>query len=291
MPSGAGSSGGIVNCTSAGGAGCSATFAGENDISTLTFSATSATCWHLAGWSGDCAAWQINAGAWFVVDSARICNASFAIDTRTIGGVVQGLTGSGLVLQLNGANDVPIAVDGHFAFTPVFDYGTPCIVTIAAQPTGQTCFIPHGSGVVDRDVAVAVVCSEVPIPVAVSVTIDDGAPFALPGDTPTCVITVRNDGDATAYDVAVATDVMPAGALDAPAWSCSGDVALTVDVPAHSQATVQLLGTVVACSGATLDVTAQMAVPDWYVDTTGVHTATDSNASPTIFRNGFDGTN
>lgn len=70
-----------------------------------------------------------------------------------------------------------------------------------------------------------------------------------------------------------------------------GKVALTLDLPAHAQATMQLQGTVGSFAAATLDVSAQMSVPSWYVDSTGVHVATDSNANPTIFRNGYDNTN
>lgn len=298
LPSGAGSSGGISNCTSAGGGACGATYVGENDIAVLTFTATPATGWHLDAWSGDCMASMVNASARLVVDGDRVCNASFAIDTHTIGGSVQGLAGSGLVLQLNGANDLPITADGHFAFAPLLDYGTPYAVTIAAQPDGQTCFIPHGSGTADGDVDVAVLCGNVPITVAVSVAIDDGAAFVLPGDTPAYAITLSNDGDETAYGVSLATSVTPAGALDALAWTCdgdcsaaggNGDVAVSVDVPAHAKVTVHLHGTVGAFSGAALDVSAQLTLPDWYVDTTGTHAATDSNANPIIFRNGFDG--
>ncbi len=54
---------------------------------------------------------------------------------------------------------------------------------------------------------------------------------------------------------------------------------------------MQLQGTVGSFAAATLDVSAQMSVPSWYVDSTGVHVATDSNANPTIFRNGYDNTN
>lgn len=300
LPSGAGSSGGISDCTSAGGAACGATYVGENDIATLTFTATPATGWHLDAWSGDCIASMVNASARLAVDGDRVCNAGFAIDTHTIGGSVQGLAGSGLVLQLNGANDLPIAGDGHFEFAPVLEHGTPYTVAIAAQPDGQTCFIPHGSGTADGDVDVAVICGNVPIAVAVSVAIDDGAALVLPGDTPTYAITVDNDGDDTAYGVSLATSVTPTGALDALAWTCngdcsaaggSGDVAVSVDVPAHAQVTVLLHGTVGTFSGAALDVSAQVTLPDWYIDTTGTHAATDSNANQVIFRNGFDGVN
>ena len=299
LPTGSGS-GGIANCTSAGGAACTATFVDENDPSMLIFTATPATGWHFTGWSGDCRAWPRDDRAWLVVDANQVCNGGFAIDTHAIGGIVQGLTGSGLVLQLNGANDLPIAADGHFAFPTALDYGASYAVSIATQPSAQTCSIQNGSGVASSDVDVAVICAAGQIPVNVSVAIDDGATFVLPGDTPMYAITLRNDGDATAYGVGLATSVAPAGALSGLSWTCggcspaggAGDVALTLDLPAHSQATALLQGTVVGTfAAAALDVTAQVSLPSWYVDSTGTHTATDSNANPTIFRNGFDNTN
>jgi len=83
-------------------------------------------------------------------------------DLRTVGGTVSGLLGTGLVLQNNGGDDLPIAADGPFTFaTPVID-GDPFDVTVLSQPTGpgQTCAVANGSGTVaGADVTnVAVTC-------------------------------------------------------------------------------------------------------------------------------------
>ena len=78
-----------------------------------------------------------------------------------IGGSVSGLTGSGLVLQQNGGDDLPVAADGSFAFaTPVIDGGN-YSVTVSVQPVDQTCVVANGSGTVDgADVEnVAVTCT------------------------------------------------------------------------------------------------------------------------------------
>jgi hypothetical protein len=64
----------------------------------------------------------------------------------TVGGVVFGLTGTGLVLTNNGTADLAISADGRFTFEGVFPAGYVFIVQVAAQPSGQTCTIAGGSG-------------------------------------------------------------------------------------------------------------------------------------------------
>jgi len=69
----------------------------------------------------------------------------------TIGGNVSGLSGSGLVLRLNGGNDQPISADGPFTFSGGVLDNTPYSVTIASQPTApiQNCTVSNGSGTVN----------------------------------------------------------------------------------------------------------------------------------------------
>ena len=54
-------------------------------------------------------------------------------DKFTVGGTVAGLTGSGLVLQLNGAQDLPISGDGNFVFPTGVASGTEYNVTVQSQ--------------------------------------------------------------------------------------------------------------------------------------------------------------
>ena len=76
IPGGVGSSGGISNCTAAGGTSCGATFVDENDASTLRFVATPAAGWQLEGWSGDCSP-EVDGHASLIVDQDRTCAATF----------------------------------------------------------------------------------------------------------------------------------------------------------------------------------------------------------------------
>lgn len=80
-----------------------------------------------------------------------------------IGGTVSGLAGSGLVLQDNLGDDLPIGANGTFAFAhPREDLGG-YSVTVKTQPTSrwQTCTVTRGSGnVAAQNVSdVAVICA------------------------------------------------------------------------------------------------------------------------------------
>ena len=61
--------------------------------------------------------------------------------------MVDGLQGSGLVLRLNGGNDLSIASSGSFTFDAPLDSGARYEVTVAAQPVNlpQTCTVQHGT--------------------------------------------------------------------------------------------------------------------------------------------------
>lgn len=80
----------------------------------------------------------------------------------TIGGTVAGLSGSGLVLQNNGGDDLAVAANGTFSFTTSVDAGSPYNVTALAQPSNpsQTCTITGAAGTATANVtSVMVTCS------------------------------------------------------------------------------------------------------------------------------------
>jgi hypothetical protein len=93
-------------------------------------------------------------------------NAPAAAETFSVGGTVSGLTGTGLALQNNGADTLAIAADGAFAFATELESGDSYLVTVSAQPTGQTCTVSNGSGTVaSADITdVSIVCVEIVIP-------------------------------------------------------------------------------------------------------------------------------
>lgn len=83
------------------------------------------------------------------------------IDTHyTISGTVTGLAGDGLVLQINGADDLAIDADGVYSFTTLLIDGDSYAVTIFTQPGEQTCNLTNGSGTVTGDVTdIRISCS------------------------------------------------------------------------------------------------------------------------------------
>jgi sugar lactone lactonase YvrE len=91
--------------------------------------------------------------------------------TYDLSGSVNGLVGTGLVLQLNGGLSMPITTNTGFAWTGALINGQTYIVTILSQPAGSTCTITNGSGTIAgaSPVNVAVNCAVPPPPVAFTV--------------------------------------------------------------------------------------------------------------------------
>ncbi len=70
-------------------------------------------------------------------------------NTFTIGGTITGLTGSGLVLQDNGGNNLPVSANAtSFTFTTQVASGSSYAVTVLTQPSSPSCSIAKGSGTV-----------------------------------------------------------------------------------------------------------------------------------------------
>lgn len=85
-----------------------------------------------------------------------------------VGGTVSGLTGSGLVLQLNGTSDLALESGTAFKFPTKLAAGTTYVVTVRSNPDGQTCAVTAGgSGVLaSADVStITVSCSSPPVTV------------------------------------------------------------------------------------------------------------------------------
>jgi hypothetical protein len=104
------------------------------------------------------------------------------IPTYSVGGMVSGLTGAGLVLQNNGGDALAIAADDQFAFATELTDGAAYAVTVSTQPTGQTCSVTNGSGTIATadvtNVAVACVNNIVP-PVETAIPVPTLSQWAL----------------------------------------------------------------------------------------------------------------
>ena len=81
----------------------------------------------------------------------------------SVAGNVSGLSGTGLVLQNNGGDDLAISADGPFVFSTELADGSSYDVSVLNQPTApnQTCSVSNGSGTINgADVTdITVTCS------------------------------------------------------------------------------------------------------------------------------------
>jgi subtilisin-like proprotein convertase family protein/subtilisin family serine protease len=98
---------------------------------------------------------KILLGAVVLIASAHIAgcgggssNNSPPVPTYTIGGTIAGLSGSGLVLQLNGGGNLGVSANGPFAFATALVAGSSYNVTLLAHSTSQTCTVTDGGGTV-----------------------------------------------------------------------------------------------------------------------------------------------
>ena len=69
--------------------------------------------------------------------------------TYSIGGTASGLaSGSTVVLQDNGGNDLSVAANGAFTFSTALAAGAAYNVTVKTNPAGQTCTVANGTGTI-----------------------------------------------------------------------------------------------------------------------------------------------
>jgi len=87
------------------------------------------------------------------------CGATTAVTTYTIGGTLYGLAGTGLVLQDNAGDNLPISSNGGFIFATALASGAKYSVTVLTQPSSpaQTCVVTNPSGTASANVSSAVV--------------------------------------------------------------------------------------------------------------------------------------
>ncbi len=135
-----------------------------------------------------------------------------ATNTYVIGGTVENLAGSGLVL-FNGADSVSITARGGFAFTMPVASGGSYAVTVGTQPTrpSQTCTVTAGSGSVSRAnvTSVDVACTTNTYPVDGTVSGLSGAGLTLElqdgNGTPLSTATVAASATTFSFPTSIAS--------------------------------------------------------------------------------------
>jgi hypothetical protein len=96
--------------------------------------------------------------------SANVTNVQVTCSTGTasVGGNAVGLSGTGLVLQNNGGDNLAVATSGSFTFATAIPLGSAYLVTVFTQPKNpsQTCTVTNGSGTASGNVGnIQVTCS------------------------------------------------------------------------------------------------------------------------------------
>jgi hypothetical protein len=84
-------------------------------------------------------------------------------EDASIGGTLSGLaSGLNVTLEDNATSSLVVTSDGNFQFGALLPTGASYDVTVATQPTGETCTVTNGSGTVPSDTNVtnvAVTCA------------------------------------------------------------------------------------------------------------------------------------
>ena len=110
------------------------------------------------------------------------CVTGSSSGTVTIGGTVVSLTGTGLVLQDNGGDNLPVSTSGGFTFATPLATGSAYNVTVLTQPTNpaQSCVVANGTGTANANVGnIVVTCSNATLSVGGSVSGLDGTGLVL----------------------------------------------------------------------------------------------------------------
>jgi hypothetical protein len=148
-----------VNVTGLAGSGLVLQDNGTNDLSitangmsTFTTQIASGNMYNVTVKTQPISPWQtctVASPSGVITNAAVTVSVTCTTNKYTIGGTVSQLgTNTGMVLQDNGGDDLPIAADGSFTFaTPITSGGT-YNVTIKTQPTGPACNVYFGTGTV-----------------------------------------------------------------------------------------------------------------------------------------------
>ena len=162
-----------------------------------SFTLSPATGWSVDSVIGDtCNPINTAGDQWQAANITADCavEASFLINSYSIGGSVSGLVAAGLQLALNGDQALSVAAGAvSFEFADPLADGSNYDVTVANQPAGQWCEVSNGQGQLDgasvNDVLVS--CGDVGINFSLN-EIDFGAETV--GSSSSIVLTISNPG-------------------------------------------------------------------------------------------------
>lgn len=171
----------------------------------------------------------------------------------SVGGVVTGLLGSGLILRNNGTDDLLLATNGPFTFDTLLEDGMPFDITVASHPSnpGQGCGVSGGSGALTGEpvTSVEIVCG---FSADLAVTISNNAAVLEELTEVTYSIRVENLSNVDVMGAQVTSILPPELDAGLATWSCEpgpgavcspsgvGNVGDSVDLPGGSEVTYAL---------------------------------------------------
>lgn len=181
-------------------------------------------------------------------DAASLSDATPATAAAHIKLTVRGLEGSGLVLQNNGDDDLPVAANGAYTFNTPIPPGQPYKVTVANQPTGpsQSCVVTKGEGTAaGLDVGdVSVDCTTATFPVGgtvvglgagksvtlqnnggADVIVNGDGPFTFPGvqSGKSFNVSIKSSTAGTTCNVSGGTGTVGTAAVDSVVVNCGAN--------------------------------------------------------------------
>jgi uncharacterized delta-60 repeat protein len=139
---------------------------------------------------------QSHATVTILDDDAPSATSSTPSPAFTVGGTVDGLEGSGLVL-VDQTTQLPVAANGSFTFPGTFPAGSPYDVRVTAQPANpdQVCSVVDGAGTVTANVSnVAVHCARVATPTGLDTSFGVGGRVSTPGEGDARAVLVESGG-------------------------------------------------------------------------------------------------
>jgi hypothetical protein len=186
-----------------------------------------------------------------LVSTAAITSVQLTCTTNTfaVGGGVSGLAGSGLVIEDNAGDDLPISANGSFTFPTAVASGAPYAITILNQPSSPTqlcSVVTDPSGMVGganiSDVAISCTTSTFLVGGTISglagtglvlqdnggdnLTVDANGAFSFPtsiasGNTYAVTIAAQPDGPAQSCTIAGGNGTVTAGDVSSVAINCA----------------------------------------------------------------------
>ena len=144
--------------------------------------------------------------------------------TYTIGGTVSGLAGTGLVLQDNSGDNLPVTKNGAFTFPTAIPSGSSFSVTAYAQPAGptQTCAVTGGGGTANANITgILVNCTTTTFTIGGTITGLTGSSLILQNNGANSLPVAANSSSFTFSSQVASGSTYAVTALAQPTPSCA----------------------------------------------------------------------